>query len=131
MIKAVKGLAIGLPLAMMTLVLTSGTASAARGDCASGYFCAWAGDAWAGLPTARWPRGTNDASWYDNGLHDNAESVYNHSPSYQDPRVPDNVVLFLDVNYGRADLCVLPGEYYDGGMDDNDYDSHRWVSDCA
>jgi hypothetical protein len=128
MIKSLKVLAMSLPLAAAAIVLSPGAASAAREDCPSNRFCAWANDGFSGT-RAQWARGTNDAHWYNNGMHDNAESLYNRAASSS--TVPDNVVVYLDVNYGRAAICVIPGETFDTAMNDNDYDSHQWVHSCA
>ena len=61
-------------------------------------------------------------------MHDNAESMYNRAAS--STTIRDNVRTYKDINYGRFGVCVEPGETYDAGMNDNDYDSHEWVHSC-
>ncbi|KAB2337047.1 hypothetical protein [Actinomadura rudentiformis] len=78
----------------------------------------------------RWTQGTNDPDWWDNGIHDDAESIFNNVASSTSPSVRDNVMTFKDINCGRFGVCVNPGETYDAGMNDNDYDSHQWVAGC-
>jgi hypothetical protein len=122
-----KTIKFGAALAGLTLAATVvGTSPAAAGtrDCRYGNFCAWTDDNFSG-GIAQW--GGNDPSWYDNGMHDNAESVYNNGNSAY---TNDHVQVFEDINYGNLDICVNPGETYDAGMDDNDYDSHKWVDRC-
>lgn len=126
MIKALKAMAIGLPIVAATLMTAPTSASAAPGDCPRSYFCAWADDGFSGH-RAQWEG--NDSDWWGDGMHDNAESVKNAATS--STTVPDNVVVYMDVNYGRADICVRPGETFDAGMDDNDYDSHQWIHSCV
>ncbi len=46
-------------------------------------------------------------------MHDNAESVFNNAISSS--TVPDNVQVFIDINYVGLDICVNPGETYDAG----------------
>jgi hypothetical protein len=129
MIKAFKALALGLPIAAATLMAVPGTANAALSECDHdtrvGHFCAWINDGYGGS-IASWTG--NSSNWGTMG--DNAESVRNNRASSQ-TRV-DNVVLYYDVNYGRRDLCVKPGENYDGSIlfDDNAYSSHEWVHSC-
>ncbi|MGI5170151.1 peptidase inhibitor family I36 protein [Spirillospora sp. CA-253888] len=129
MIKALKTLAVGLPLAAATLVAVPGTASADLNQCPRGSFCVWRGDNFQG-GYVRWTQGTNDSSWWDNGMHDDAESLFNNVPSSSSATVRDNVMVYKDVNYGNFGICVRPGETYDAGMNDNDYDSHFWVPGC-
>jgi hypothetical protein len=129
MIKALKALALGLPIAAATLVAAPGTANAALNDCDHdsrvGHFCAWINDGFDGAISS-WTE--NSANWGTMG--DNAESVKNNRASSA-TRV-DNVVLYFDVNFGRRDICVLPGETYDTSIsfDDNAYSSHEWVHSC-
>jgi hypothetical protein len=129
MIKSVKALALGLPIVAATLLAAPGTANAALSECDHNSnvdrFCAWINDEYSGT-IASW--GGNSANWGTAG--DNAESARNNRASSQ-TRV-DNVVLYLDVNYGRRDLCVKPGENYDRSLSftENSYSSHEWVHSC-
>ncbi|WP_328334049.1 peptidase inhibitor family I36 protein [Kribbella sp. NBC_00382] len=112
--------------AAATLVATAAPvvpASAALGDCPSGYFCAWADDNAQGH-RAQWAG--DDSNWGDDGMHDNDETVYNNGT----PGGYDHVWLYYDVNYGRYNMCVEPGEWYDAQLDDNDHDSHQWQTGC-
>ncbi|MEU9841022.1 peptidase inhibitor family I36 protein [Actinomadura sp. NPDC048032] len=125
MIKILKGLAIGLPFAAAALVVTPGTAHASLSDCPSSNFCAWANDGFTGRIA---PWAGNSSNWATKNMHDDAESLFNNARSSS--TVPDNVRVYLDINYGREDICVNPGETYDLAMNDNDYDSHLWVHSC-
>ncbi|MGH3239540.1 MAG: peptidase inhibitor family I36 protein [Spirillospora sp.] len=125
MIKALKVLAVGLPMAAAALVAAPGTANADLGDCPRSAFCAWANDNFSG-PYAYWYG--NYPNWNHYGMHDDAESVFNNARS--STTVPDNVLVYENVDYSDVDICVNPGETYDAGMNDNDYDSHQWVHGC-
>lgn len=127
MIKALKALAVGLPIAAAALVAAPGTANADLGDCPRTAFCAWPLDGFKGNPGWAYWYG-NYPRWSDYGMHDDAESVFNNAPS--SATVPDNVIVYLNIDYTGADICVLPGETYDAGMNDDDYDSHKWVHTC-
>jgi hypothetical protein len=110
----------GLALAGSAFV-GAGAANASLADCRSGNFCAWSDDGFSGR-LAQW--GGNSSYW--SNMHDDAESVYNNGT----PATYDAVNVYLDANYGRWDICVTRGETYDWGMDDNDYDSHKWATGC-
>ncbi|HET6295047.1 MAG TPA: peptidase inhibitor family I36 protein [Kribbella sp.] len=128
MIKRYKAIAIGLPLVASAMLLSTPTASADLNACDSGKFCAWTDDAFRGT-IAEWPRATDDADWWNNGMHDNAESVFNNAASSSTVR--DNVQTYYGINYsGTQGACVHPGEAFDSGMNDNEYDSHSWVHTC-
>lgn len=99
------------------------TANAALGDCPQGYFCAWSEDDATGH-RAQWSG--NSSNWAGQNMHDDADTIYNNGS----PATYDDVRVYLDVNYGRQDICVTRGDYYDWSMDDNDYDSHKWTQSC-
>ncbi|WFE53327.1 peptidase inhibitor family I36 protein [Micromonospora sp. WMMD1155] len=125
MIKALRNIVIGLPIMAAALVAAPTSAGADLGDCPRSAFCAWAEDRFTG-PWAYWygsyPR------WGDYGMHDDADSVFNNARS--STTVPDNVWVYYDVDYVSPSICVQPGETYDAGMNDNDYDSHKWFHSC-
>nr|WP_238165969.1 peptidase inhibitor family I36 protein [Kribbella sp. VKM Ac-2527] len=98
-------------------------AGTALGDCPSGYFCAWADDDATGH-RAQWEG--DDAWWGDDGMHDNAETIYNNGVEHSE----DVVAIYYDVNYKGFAFCMDRGEWLDWSMDDNDYDSHLWTSGC-
>lgn len=100
-------------------------ASAALGDCPRGFFCAWADDNASGH-RAQWAAGYDDPNWGDDGMHDNDETVYNNVGAGG----WDTVKIFYDINYGRYNMCVEAGEWYDAQLDDNDHDSHYWSTSC-
>lgn len=120
-----KSLKLGAAVAGLALAGTAfagaGTANANLQDCRSGNFCAWSNDGFGGR-IAQW---TGNSSYWSN-MHDDAESVYNNGK----PATLDSVNVYMDANYGRLDICVSRGETFDFGMDDNDYDSHKWVTGC-
>ncbi|MFI0408265.1 peptidase inhibitor family I36 protein [Actinomadura sp. 3N508] len=125
MIKSLKALAIGLPIVAATLVAVPGTASADLGQCGRGYFCAWDNDGFKGA-FAQWFG--NSRNWGDKNMNDRADSVFNNARSSS--TVPDNVAVYIHAGYSNMDICVLPGETYDAGMNDNDYSSHQWLHGC-
>jgi hypothetical protein len=120
-------LAVCLPITATSLVASPTSASAAKNDCPTNYFCAWDGDNFTGF-RAQWAQGIGSQDWSRKGMHDKADSLYNHAVSSE--TVVDNVQVFRHVNFGDAGPCVRPGETYDVGMDDNDYSSHYWVHSC-
>ena len=124
MIKALKAMAIGLPLLAATLVAAPGTANADAKDCPGDYFCAWTNDGFTGA-MVKW---NTDSAWWGT-MSDNAESIYNHRASSATRK--DNVQTYHDINYGRPGVCVNPGETYDAAMSDNSYSSHEWVNTCV
>lgn len=127
MMKALKALAIGLPIVATTLAVTPGSANADLGDCRRGSFCAWSEDGFKGR-FAPWRQGRNSPDWTAKRMHDDADSLFNNART--STTVRDNVQVYKDVGYKRAGVCVEPGETFDAGMNDNDYDSHRWVHSC-
>lgn len=127
MIKALKALAIALPMAAAALVVAPGSANADLGDCRRGSFCAWSEDGFQGR-LASWRRGKNSRQWVLKRMHDDADSLFNNARS--STTVRDNVRVYNDINFKRPGVCVQPGETFDAGMNDNDYDSHRWVHSC-
>ncbi|WP_109506733.1 peptidase inhibitor family I36 protein [Nocardioides speluncae] len=119
------GIIVGIALAF-TALLPLSTASADRGQCPRGYFCAWEDDSFSGS-IMRWEG--SDANWHTGSSHwiaDDAESVFNNGVAVS----PDIVRLYLDINYGGYDLCVRRGDWFDASMDDNDYSSHKWTNAC-
>jgi hypothetical protein len=120
-------LAVCLPITAASLMASPTSASAAPSDCPTNYFCAWANDGFTGH-RAQWRRDISDANWSDNGMHDNADSVYNRA--YSSQTVRDNVQTYRHINFSGIGVCVRPGETYDVGMDDNDYSSHAWYHSC-
>ncbi|HEU5160074.1 MAG TPA: peptidase inhibitor family I36 protein [Streptosporangiaceae bacterium] len=125
MIKILKALAIGLPVAATTMLAAPGVAHADLGQCPRTHFCAWTEDGFRG-GFASWEG--NSSNWGAKGMHDDADSVFNNAPS--STTVPDNVLVYENVGFSGLDICVLPGETYDAAMNDNDYDSHQWVHGC-
>jgi peptidase inhibitor family I36 len=126
MIKALKTLAVGLPIAAAAMVAVPGTANASLSECSTtGWFCGWINDNFSGT-MGHWSG--NSANW--GAFSDNVESVKNNAASSE--TVPDNVVLYRDINYGGRDLCVNPGETYDTSIlfSDNTYSSSEWVHSC-
>jgi hypothetical protein len=120
-----KSLKLGAAVAGLALAGTAfagaGTANANLADCRSGNFCAWSDDGFSGR-LVQWTGGSH----YWSTMHDDAESVYNNGK----PAVLDAVNVYMDADYGRLDICVSRGETFDAGMNDNDYDSHKWVTGC-
>lgn len=133
MIKALKAIAIALPVIAGSLLVLPPAAQAAPSDCSEpNNFCAWSNDGWAGR-RVRWNQRVNDNNWgVHRGMSNDAESLYNHTLSSQ--TVVDNVQTYVDNNYGGASVCVLPGETVDVigflGSDENDLQSHQWVHSC-
>lgn len=126
--KALQAVAVGLPVVAATLLLSAPNASADIAECEQiDRFCAWAEDNFTG-PWAYWPQGTNAPVWGNFGMHDDADSVYNSAAISSD--VADNVQVYKNTYYDNPEICVNPGESYDAGMNDNDYDSHEWVHSC-
>jgi hypothetical protein len=123
MIKSLKALAVAAPIVAATLVAVPGTANADLGDCDRGAFCAWRLDGFSG-GIAEWQG--NSSYW--GSMNDDADSVFNNAPS--STTVPDNVAVYMNAGYSDMDICVLPGETYDAGMNDNDYSSHQWLHGC-
>jgi hypothetical protein len=121
--RAVLGAITTLTLAAVAVILPASTASASRADCPQGSFCVWDDDDYSG-PWKGW--GGDDGNWHDDGWGDRAESVYNNGS----PHAFDDVRVYMNINYDAADLCVVRGDYFDVGMNDNDYSSHQWVSSC-
>ncbi|WP_198153928.1 peptidase inhibitor family I36 protein [Catenuloplanes japonicus] len=121
--KVITSLFAGLSLVAAALVMSPSSASAGLNDCDRGAFCAWSNDGFSG--TIREWQGSS-SNW--GSMNDDAESVFNNALSSS--TVPDNVNVYDDVDYRGFDICVLPGETYDAGMDDNDYSSHLWVHSC-
>jgi hypothetical protein len=125
MIKYLKAAAIAVPLIVGTVLLGAPSASADLGQCPRNAFCAWTEDGFTGA-YAYWYG--NYPRWGDYGIHDDADSIFNNAPS--STQVPDNVQTYNDVDYENEGVCVQPGETYDAGMNDNDYDSHMWIHSC-
>ncbi len=117
------GAAVGGLALIATAFVGSGTANANLADCDSGNFCAWTEDGFTGR-IAEWS--TNSTQWLGRNMHDDADSVFNNGK----PVTLDSVNVYEDINYGDFDICVDRGETYDTAMDDNDYDSHKWVDHC-
>jgi len=125
-----KRFAVAKTMAFVTVALTAAVlptaaqaAPTALNDCPGGRICAWADDNYSG-GRAEWEG--NDYNWGDDGMHDNAESLYNNG--FSAPR--DRVLVYEDVNMGGSYICLERGESVDVWMDDNDYDSHEWVPGC-
>ena len=119
--RTIAGLA-GLTLA--ATVLGTVPADAAQCDCKFGNYCAWSNDnfggvfrSWSGI----------DSWWGNNQMHDDAESIYNQG---SEQYVNDHANVYMDADYANLDICLAPGESADFGMNDNDYDSHKWVDRC-
>ncbi|WP_330468895.1 peptidase inhibitor family I36 protein [Streptomyces longwoodensis] len=121
--RALLGTVAAAALAAAGVLLPASTASAALGDCPQGQFCVWDDDNYS---SARMGWGGNDPNWHDDGWGDRADSLYNNGT----PATYDDVRVYMDVNYVNEDLCVVRGDYYDWGMDDNDYSSHQWTASC-
>ncbi|WP_433016507.1 peptidase inhibitor family I36 protein [Kribbella sp. CA-294648] len=99
------------------------TADPDIGACPRGFFCAWSDDNAEGR-MAKWEG--DDSWWGDDGMHDDAETIYNNGH----PGTYDDVVLYFDVNYRTMAFCLPQGDWRDWDMADNDYDSHKWRSGC-
>ncbi|RKR92939.1 peptidase inhibitor family I36 [Micromonospora pisi] len=125
MIKMFKAMVIGLTVVAASLLVAPSSASASLSQCASGQFCAWSNDSFSG---DFWGWYVNDSNWGNEGMADDAESLFNDAVSSSS--VPDNVMVYLHADWAGYDICVNPGETYDAGMDDNDYSSHQWVHGC-
>jgi peptidase inhibitor family I36 len=130
MIKALKALAIALPMIASSLLVAPQVAQAAPSDCwEPGNFCAWNSDNWGGR-RVRWNQGVNDNNWgLHRGMHDDAESLHNNAASSQTRA--DNVQTYWDNGYGHTGPCLLPGESVDNlWLAENELDSHQWIHSC-
>jgi hypothetical protein len=121
--RALLGTVAAVTMAAAAVLLPASTASAVLGDCPQGQFCAWDNDGYVGNRIG-WVG--SDPNWHDNGWGDRAQSIYNNGKS----ATRDDVMVYMDINYVNADLCVVRGDYFDAGMNDNDYSSHLWVDSC-
>jgi hypothetical protein len=110
-------------MATAGVLLPASSASATLGDCPQGSFCVWDADGYTGVLKG-WPG--SDPNWHDDGWGDRADSMYNNGTLAS----VDDVRVYMDINYGDEDKCVVRGDYYDTLMDDNDYSSHLWVANC-